>query len=61
MSDQETANLANNMRRSRIAWLWYVLMRTLMVIESVLWTGMDLVRGLRMRVAGKINSNYRQQ
>lgn len=58
MSDQKTANLATHLRTSRVAWFWYCVMRALLVMESIVWTAMDAVRSLRMRVAAKINRNY---
>ena len=39
--------------------LAYFYMRFLMVIEGFLWSFMDRVRARRMKVASRINSNYK--
>ena len=36
---------------------WYLL-RFIMMLESVVWTIMDLLRAWRMRVSARINENY---
>ena len=56
MNDDERriAQLGDKMRKSRSKRLLYVLMRSLMVIESIVWTVMDAVRSVRMKVAEKI-------
>jgi hypothetical protein len=63
MSEENYENateLANYMKKTRFERFWYVVMRILMFVESFLWTCMDAVRAVRMRVAAKINSNYQQ-
>ena len=36
----------------------YMLMRFIMMLEGLVWNIMDLLRGWRMSVASRINSNY---
>ena len=40
--------------------LAYFLVRTIMVLESIVWTIMDLLRAWRMRVSARINDNYQR-
>ena len=40
--------------------LAYFLVRAIMVLESVVWTAMDLLRAWRMRVSARINDNYQR-
>lgn len=38
----------------------YWLVRFIMVLESIVWTIMDLLRAWRMRVSARINDNYQR-
>lgn len=41
--------------------LAYRLIKVIMVFESIVWTLMDLLRGWRMRLVARINSNYQKR
>lgn len=58
-SDKEIAELATYMRGS-IRWkIAYRKLRAIMLLESLVWTLMDIVRAWRMRTAARINDNYK--
>ena len=58
-SDEEIAKLATYMRGS-VRWkITYFKLRVIMVLESLIWTLMDIVRAWRMRTAARINNNYK--
>lgn len=59
MTNKEIENMANNIRSKWQARGWYVLMRSLMFIEGIVWSIMDMTRALRMKVAGHINKYYK--
>lgn len=55
---QEAKDVAMFIRGSFKWRMAYQYMRFLMVIESLVWSIMDVVRAKRMKVAARINSNY---
>ena len=57
-SDEEIAELATYMRGSLRWKITYFKLRVIMVLESLVWTLMDIVRAWRMRTAARINRNY---
>lgn len=45
----------------RGSWRWrmvYLLFKFVMLLESIAWTVMDLLRAWRMRLAARISDNY---
>lgn len=52
---QYVAKLIKGSLRWRLA---YFTVRFIMVLESIVWTIMDLLRAWRMRVSARINDNY---
>ena len=58
-SDEEIAELATYMRGSLRWKITYFKLRVIVVLESIVWTLMDIVRAWRMRTAARINSNYK--
>jgi hypothetical protein len=56
---EEAKELAMYIRGSFKWRMAYFYMRFLMVIEGFLWSFMDRVRARRMKVASRINSNYK--
>lgn len=59
--EQETDNVIelSKFLRGSLRWrMAYYLVRFIMMLESVVWTIMDLLRAWRMRVSARINSNY---
>lgn len=63
VEEQETEHVIQLSRflKGSLRWrLAYFLVRFIMVLESVVWTAMDLLRAWRMRVSARINDNYQR-
>lgn len=59
MKQEEKVEMLSKLIRGSLRWrLQYYLLRVIMVLESIVWTLMDLLRTWRMRVSARINDNY---
>lgn len=61
--EQETEHVIqlSKFLKGSLRWhLAYYLVRFIMVLESIVWTIMDLLRAWRMRVSARINDNYQR-
>lgn len=59
--EKQTQNVVrlSKLIKGSLRWrMQYFLVRFIMVLESIVWTAMDLLRAWRMRVASRINDNY---
>lgn len=62
--EQETEHVIqlSQFLKGSLRWrLAYYLVRFIMVLESIAWTIMDLLRAWRMRVSARINDNYQRR
>ena len=57
--EEEKVQYLSKLIKGSLRWRlhWYLL-RFIMVLESIVWTLMDLLRAWRMRVSARINDNY---
>lgn len=56
---EEKVVMLSKLIKGSLRWrLAYYLLRFIMVLESIVWTLMDLLRAWRMRVSARINDNY---
>lgn len=63
VDDEETEHIVQLSRFLKGSLRWYLayyLVRFIMVLESIVWTIMDLLRAWRMRVSARINDNYQR-
>lgn len=61
--DEQTENVVRLAKLIKGSLRWkmaYYLVRFIMVLESIVWTIMDLLRAWRMRVSARINDNYQR-
>lgn len=61
VTEEQTENVIRlaKLIKGSLRWrLAYLLVRFIMVLESIVWTLMDLLRAWRMRVSSRINDNY---
>lgn len=59
--EEQTENVIRlaKLIKGSLRWrLQYFLVRFIMVLESIVWTIMDVLRAWRMRVSSRINDNY---
>lgn len=56
--EREVLQYAKFLRGSLKARMTYTLMRFVMVLESIVWTLMDFLRAIRLRLVTRINKNY---
>lgn len=56
---EERVEMLSKLIKGSLRWRlhWY-LVRFIMMLESIVWTLMDLLRAWRMRVSARINNNY---